>query len=718
MRILLAVHQFFPRFHYGTETYTLHLARELIYRGHQVTVLSTDLTAADLEGNPIRHYSYEGIPVIAVDLVNQAAVSFSGTYFRPDLNKIFRLVLRHVRPDVVHATHLLHLGVNLLSVAREAGTVVVNTFTDFWGICFTGQMIELGKTKSCSGPGWRNSRCVADFCRARGCSSKQFASGSLALRHAAGFSLGAMPSKLRHWVTQDLDEVANRNSIMRQHFHAADRFWVPTELLETHFAEQKYDSKRMRRLCWGIQLPSTREWALRRDRFTAKEPPIRFGYIGQVAPHKGVQLLLDAFESASFGETAELRFYGNTKRDDDFTSQIRQHLEKLNNAQDCGTFASSQIYSVLANLDALIIPSLWQENAPLVLLNALAIGLPVFVADGKGLVEFVEHQKNGFVHPCGNCSILASQLRDFVQNKCCLPQAHPDTPSYNLSIADHVEIIEQDYESLLAKHERTLFPKSWLEQTERLTTSNQFVPIKQISGIVRRTDPQQILAHVSQLKPQFVHIRVPRVAPQNSLQNKEGDLQKIVGSSVWDLLPHQSQLHRRPQKNKSHLHKRFHSKHLTVQYKKSGETELQGLNGSALYLDSLIKHYSSDAAAILLTIHRNQGKIGEFEFRPNSKTKWQSLLRYFLSSDTWVHYLIDVRFLRKSCSLGLVEQQNSSPATLENYMDSSWQLRWIPFAAGRTFWKMKVANFTFLTEEKLAQIEPNENVPFKLEKQS
>lgn len=47
-------------------------------------------------------------------------------------------------------------------------------------------------------------------------------------------------------------------------------------------------------------------------------------------------------------------------------------------------------YSLYANALAVIIPSIWPENAPLVALEALSVGTPVISSNQGGLPEIIE----------------------------------------------------------------------------------------------------------------------------------------------------------------------------------------------------------------------------------------------------------------------------------------------------------------------------------------
>ncbi len=58
---------------------------------------------------------------------------------------------------------------------------------------------------------------------------------------------------------------------------------------------------------------------------------------------------------------------------------------------------SPKIYSVLGKIDVLVLPSIWSENAALVLLGAWASRTFVAASDGAGMTEFNEPGKTGLI---------------------------------------------------------------------------------------------------------------------------------------------------------------------------------------------------------------------------------------------------------------------------------------------------------------------------------
>jgi glycosyltransferase involved in cell wall biosynthesis len=73
-----------------------------------------------------------------------------------------------------------------------------------------------------------------------------------------------------------------------------------------------------------------------------------------------------------------------------------------------------QVESYMQAADCLVCPSVWQEAAGLVILEALASGLPVLGSAIGGIPEFVEDGKNGFLFPAGDRAALVDRVRRLI----------------------------------------------------------------------------------------------------------------------------------------------------------------------------------------------------------------------------------------------------------------------------------------------------------------
>ena len=137
--------------------------------------------------------------------------------------------------------------------------------------------------------------------------------------------------------------------------------------------------------------------------------PLRLGYIGTLAAHKGVHVLIDAFRALPVGR-ATLQIYGNPDELPDYATQLQQRAAGHPGINFCGVFPNAAIAQVLSQVDALVVPSLWQENTPLVLHSAQAARCAVVASDFAGISAVVAHNVNGLLFEPGNVGALKSQL--------------------------------------------------------------------------------------------------------------------------------------------------------------------------------------------------------------------------------------------------------------------------------------------------------------------
>ena len=66
---------------------------------------------------------------------------------------------------------------------------------------------------------------------------------------------------------------------------------------------------------------------------------------------------------------------------------------------------------VFDRCDAIVVPSIWAENSPLVIHEALQARVPVITADYGGMAEYVHHEENGLLFSHRDPASLAVQMQ-------------------------------------------------------------------------------------------------------------------------------------------------------------------------------------------------------------------------------------------------------------------------------------------------------------------
>lgn len=411
MKIAIFVHCFFPEHFYGTETYTLSIATNLMALGHSVTVVAAVFPGEPRRDLEVSSTTYSGVEVVLIDKNHFPHRRVRDTYYQPEIGNVLRSVLTRLQPDVIHVTHLINHTALLLDLAREMGIPTVATLTDFYGFCFTNKL-EDAKGQLCSGPSRDRSNCVACYLKVAG--TTHITNPLLVwLRNRLPLpffsrvlvwadQLGLLPIRDLANVIGDLRE---RPELLLERYNRV----YHTVIAPTTFLAKAY-------LANGLQVPIRTCWFgvdIERDPKPVRSlgAPLRVGYIGQLADHKGVDLLVQAFEGLQPCR-AELAIYGPLDQDPIYA----RRLQDLAGPQVgfFPTFPPEQMAAVMREMDVLVIPSRWYENSPLVLINALATHTPVVVSRVEGMTEFLEEGRNGFSFVRGSSEDLERVLRLFL----------------------------------------------------------------------------------------------------------------------------------------------------------------------------------------------------------------------------------------------------------------------------------------------------------------
>ena len=139
------------------------------------------------------------------------------------------------------------------------------------------------------------------------------------------------------------------------------------------------------------------------------DQPLKVGFIGTLAPHKGCHVLIEAFNDLPYGQ-AVLSVYGKVDELPEYSMKLKLLAANNDAISFCGTFHNSKIGEVLADLDILVVPSLWYENTPLVVYSAQAALCPVVASDFPGISEVIQDQINGLLFDAGDVKSLTKKL--------------------------------------------------------------------------------------------------------------------------------------------------------------------------------------------------------------------------------------------------------------------------------------------------------------------
>lgn len=410
MRILHVIHQYLPEKVGGTELYTRTLAQQQIQRGHSVAIFTpaakTDTATPTVE---------DGIRVYRVAVGERSATAvFRHTFRHQPLNQAFLHILQQEQPDLVHIQHLMGLPLNLIAHVQESHIPYIVTLHDYWYLCANAQLITNYDNTICQGPNyWLN--CA--YCALARAGHKEAAPLIPAIAPIFGY----------------------RQHRLRQILDGARILIAPTHFTAQIHQQMGIPAAKIKVVPHGIHIPAN------------LPPPVphadlHIGYIGGLSWQKGVHVLIEAVNRLPTKDV-RLSIIGDTAVFPDYVTQLRQQVRHPS-IHFVGRVPNAQLWSRLAELDVIVVPTLWYETASLIVQEAFAAGVPVAASRIGALQERIEDGVDGRFFPPGDAAQLYNILHQFLTDRDSLDILRQGIkPVY--TIQEHLDKIESIYTQIV-----------------------------------------------------------------------------------------------------------------------------------------------------------------------------------------------------------------------------------------------------------------------------
>ena len=417
MNLLHIVHQYLPEHVGGTELYTDWLSGALSRRGHRVAIFHRhSASAAGLESR------WDGAVQIwrAWAGLMTPAGRFRATFSAPALAQAFERVLTEVRPDLIHIQHLMGQPAGLVDLIRQQQIPYVVTLWDFWWVCANAQLLTNYSQQICHGPAW--------YLNCAHCALARLE------RPQYRFVLPVVAGPLAGLL-------AGRNRLLRRVIQGAAQLIVPAEFVRQWYIEHGMPAEKLVVLPPGLEHiePGSRS-------SRPPDEPLRFAYIGGLARQKGVHVLLQAFHDLD--PKTELWLAGDQTTDPDYVAQLRQFSRP--GVRFLGRLSRSQVWQILAQVDILVMPSLWYETFGFVISEAFAAGVPVIASRLGPLADRVRHEVDGLLVPPGDVAALRLALQRFIDDDGLLARLQSGIRPVQ-TIEAHAAAIEAVYQAVAGR---------------------------------------------------------------------------------------------------------------------------------------------------------------------------------------------------------------------------------------------------------------------------
>ncbi len=396
--ILIANNVYPPIMAGGAELIVAYLAEGLAARGHKVTVVST--CAPEMEPYADEHRN--GVDVVRFFPKNvywsfsrgerpgyEKALWHLRDAWNRDAARRFGRIVADRKPDLLH-THLIDgFSASIWRKAKRSGVPVLHTAHDYHLLCPRAVML----TKS------------LQICR----------------NPTAGCRI------YRGWHLKTARDV--------------DLFCSPSQFLIDKHVEQGLAVPRVAKVANGIPLPVI-ELAGR-----PADGPRRFVFAARLTVEKGCAVVLDAIRAMPDDADYELSVAGRGPFEDQFKAEAARNPR----VKFLGYIQGDQKDALFKASDCVLLPSLWYENAPVVIVEAAAYGMAVIGSRIGAIPEFVHDEKTGLLFQPGDGIGLAAAMMRLVREPALAGQFGQNASALAASsgVKQMVDAYEAEYAQLI-----------------------------------------------------------------------------------------------------------------------------------------------------------------------------------------------------------------------------------------------------------------------------
>lgn len=362
---ILHVNKFFD-LHGGAENYMHQLMRRQEAQGHEAHALSTrspNNLPSDDATRFVERYDYAKSDGPFRDARKAAAFLWNR-----EAGRAMAETLRQLRPDVVHLHNIYHhLSSSVLAPIRVARIPCVQTLHDYKLACPNYKMFTEGAVcERCKGG--RYIEAVKHRCL--------YAS-------TAGNVLAAVEMGF--------------TKLFQSYERTVRAFICPSQFMADKMAAWGEPPSKLTVIPNPVEVPET----------MAPRDQTYLLAVGRLSVEKGFETLIRA---AAAAPGVEIRIAGIGPEE----SRLKTLATSLGaKVEFLGFKRRDDLAGLRRHAVALVVPSVWYENAPLAVLEAMADGLPVIASRIGGLPELVQDGVNGFLVLPQDPDGLAGALKKF-----------------------------------------------------------------------------------------------------------------------------------------------------------------------------------------------------------------------------------------------------------------------------------------------------------------
>ena len=329
--------------------------RELLRRGHDVGVFypcNYPVPESQLIENGL-----DRLRIFRVNFVKTRGQVLLSAW-KPHITRRFDRVVSGFGPDVIVFHHLVRLSLDLPALGRLKKIPQIYYLHDFYLACPSYSLLTAEGQVCGGGSLLRCARCLYT------------ARYNAQDRVVSPFVLTALPFLLL------------RNSFIKKVLRDVDLFISPSKFLLRELDRQGVNCSPSVIIPYGsdgmhtVGKPTNRK-------------EIRFGYLGNISKKKGIDVLVKAFQGR-MAESLVIRGFSDSRAIEDFRKTFPSFGASLE-------MFDTNIEVFFNKVDVLVVPSVWYENQPNVIIESFAYGKPVVCSNVGGMAEMVRDGVDGLL---------------------------------------------------------------------------------------------------------------------------------------------------------------------------------------------------------------------------------------------------------------------------------------------------------------------------------
>jgi glycosyltransferase involved in cell wall biosynthesis len=250
---------------------------------------------------------------------------------------------------------------------------------------------------------------------------------------------------LRDDIERSISVIKERERIIKQLLNEVDLFIAPSKFIKDKYRRFGLRKEKIVKLGYGIDLNPFKHIPQPK----LSENRLDIGFIGSLIPTKGLHILFDAMIGLKSKRKVDLHIFGPSVnfRGNTLYARGMKRLSKIKGFKYHGEFEPDSIDGVFGTFHILVVPSIWQENSPMVIHESFAAGRPVIASDIGGIPELIVEEKGGILFKPGDSSELCNKIRQLLHDPSLLRGLKDNIPSVE-SITQNVKKLEDIYFSM------------------------------------------------------------------------------------------------------------------------------------------------------------------------------------------------------------------------------------------------------------------------------